>query len=269
MARHPVQVMRCAIKTLYLRQIQHKIITDISTKRSLGALWMLVEPMLHVGVWVIIKGVLHGGWREYNLPLPIFIFLGFIPWLVASNVIGKSLNAINFHKGLFVFRQIKIIDTTIAIVLAEMTLLMIVCIIMLIGFWWINLNWTIYHPFLLIIILVVYTWFLMSLSLTLAILSFFFKSLSKIISICMRFLYLSSGIFFTAKSVPFNYQIYIETNPIYQVINSFRNVFVLSYENEIIISITYLAKISFILSFASLVLYSCYEKKIMTEFNVR
>lgn len=167
------QVMYAAISCLVIRDIQKKFLNNVRSTRSFGFVWIFLTPLMHVAVWIGIRMFL-GKHLDSNLPLPLFILLGVMPFMLFSNVLGKATTQIITDKGLYMFRQIKPIDAVIAMVLSEAIVLIASYLLLLVFFWWIGIKWTLYNPLQLFEAFFAFAIFLFGLAFILAVAGFFF-----------------------------------------------------------------------------------------------
>jgi capsular polysaccharide transport system permease protein len=217
-------IMQTSILALITRNIQKRFITSAHTDRSIGFLWIFIEPMLHVALWTCIRWF--QGTSEYNgMPLPLFILLGAIPWLFTRHVIMGSISIIKSEKGLFIFRQIKPIDLYIARLLSELAVETMVFIIFLFLFTWFGVEWETKHLLFWFANIVSYFIFITGCGLITAVLGFFFGFVNFILKFLMRALYLLSGIFFSAQMIPLSLRKYFLLNPVFQIVEISRECF--------------------------------------------
>lgn len=263
------QVMSASVVALFIREIQKKIIRNVNSSRSLGIFLIFLEPLLHVSIWMIIKVGLSSSSYNQGIPAPLFILLGAIPFLFARNVIQKSSNAIKGNKNLFNFRQVRPIDPMLALILTELIINCLIFLIILVGFYWIDVSWHVNHIGYLLFNTLSLVLFLTGLTIILSILSFFFTFISTLMIVIMRVFYMLSGVFFSAEVLPDAVRPYFLANPLFQYIEILRQ----SFNNQTIhndyTDPNYLFKCGIILLLLGLGTYIASRDKIMIEIEQR
>ena len=260
----------CSVQTaLIIRNVQKRFITNVNSKRSLAFLWIFLEPMMHIAVWMLIRGVQGIGIGAGSLPLPLFILLGAIPWLLTTKIISGSTNAISANKGLLMFRQIRPIDFIFAIVISEIGVITLVFMFILGLFWWLGIAWQIHDTCRWMFALISYFCFLLGMSTLVMVLAFFFKFVSKLMTVVMRAMYFLSGIFFSINTVPVNVRNYLMCNPLFQVVQITREAFDVQIQHHVFSDPLYLFKAGIVTLTVGMGAYLLMRQKIMVEIQQR
>ena len=139
------EVMYSSVFALTVREIQNKFIKSVNTNRSLGFYWIILEPLLHIGIWISIRMFIGKLSFASTLSLPVFILLGAMPFFLFRNIVSSSKKAIKANKSYFLFRQIKPLDPFIAKLASELFVNIFVFIVILIILTWFNVPWHIYN----------------------------------------------------------------------------------------------------------------------------
>lgn len=92
--------------------LKRELITRFG-KYKLGALWVLIDPLLSVIVIGLMLGPIIGR-STGDIPYPFFILSGFILLSTFSGTISSSINAIPSNQGLFVFKKVQPLDPFLA-----------------------------------------------------------------------------------------------------------------------------------------------------------
>ncbi|OIP96186.1 MAG: hypothetical protein AUK55_05780 [Syntrophobacteraceae bacterium CG2_30_61_12] len=90
----------CAQLINYKELIKALIVRDLKTryKRSfLGYLWALLDPLLMMGVFILVFGTILQSTVDYY---PIFLLSGLVPWSFFSGTIQQSVDSITRNRGL-------------------------------------------------------------------------------------------------------------------------------------------------------------------------
>lgn len=234
----------------------------------MGFLWIFLQPMLHVGLWMIIRAAM-GMRGSGGLPMPVFILLGAIPFLFTLTVISQSTTRIAAEKGLYMFRQIKPIDVIIALVLSEFMIMMATYLIMLAIFWWFGINWHLERPLLFLEALFAFSLFILGTAMILSVLSFFFMLVRRLMIVVVRMLYMFSGVFFPASFIPEAARPLFMANPVFQFIEISRESFSTMLPHVVYTDMEYLWRCGLITLFLGLMAQVAFRQKIMVEIEQR
>ncbi|API87377.1 ABC transporter permease [Francisella uliginis] len=208
--------------------------------------WIIIEPILQVGIFFVIFYWM--GRSTGNIPIVLFLLTGIIPFYFLQKSVIACSKSISSNKGLLSYRQVKIIDTIIARILLECAITFSVfilcgCLMTL----YLNQTITIYYPFRIFFSFFALIMMSLGLSLLFAILDYYYIDLNKFLGILFRFLYFTSGVFFSLNDLPQKAAYYFSFNPIFQCIEIIRSAFdinnlpqYLSYNYTITFSIAYL-----------------------------
>ncbi len=213
--RSALGIQRAVVNSLFLREMKTRF-----GVHKFGYLWAILEPAAFVGIfWVIF------GFRmKRTMPgvdFPIFILVGIIPWLMFLNTIKRSMNAFNANQGLFNYRQVKPIDTIIARVIVELLVLFIVLILLMIAGHFLGFRVEIDNIPGFGLILFEFIIFSFGLGLLCAVIGNFSNNFQKIVTLIMRPLYFSSGIFYAVEIIPEKFRWMILLNPVIHFIEFF------------------------------------------------
>lgn len=268
--RAPLTVMYASISALTIRDIQKKFIKTVNTQRSLAFLWIILEPISHIAIWMFIFSLMGRGLHAPpSMSLPVFIILGAMPFLIFRTIIGSSKNSIKGNKGFYLFRQVKPIDPLIAKVISEFLIAALVFIVLLVGFSWFGIKWRVYHFQFWLINVFAFAAFLLGLSLILAIACFFFNFISTLLDVLMRLAYVLSGVFFTADMLPKQLRDIMLYNPLFQFVELSRECFQPKYSYIPYASSSYLFACALVALILGMSLYLSLRTKIMTEIEQR
>lgn len=267
-ARNSWAVTQAVIFAIIVRDLQKKFIKSVNTPRSIAILWVVLEPMMHISIWMLMHKTIQANIHT-SLPVPLFVLLGAVPFLLIRNVISHNKTSIKGNKNFFLFRQIKPIDPIIAYILSELLVSALVMLLILSLFHWFGLDWHIYNFLFWLLNIIAYVAFLLGFSLMIAIGCFFFNFLNTVVDILMRVLYLISGIFFSANLLPKPARELMLYNPVFQFIELTRECFMPAHSYISYTSSTYLIKIALISLLLGVALYVALRHKVMMEIEQR
>ena len=257
------QIMMASVYTLTIRNLELRFIMKGSNKRLIDLLIIFFEPVGHVLLWSAIK-LFKYPHIEGELSLPFFILLGVIPWLFTYNTINDCLSIFVQNKGLLFFKQIKPLDPVIALVFSEFMMLVLVFVSGLIVLSIFD-YWHIQNPLRWFIAIFLYLIFVAGLAFIISCIGFFSKPIARLLRILLRFLYLFSGIFFSAQMVSPQMRTYFIINPLFQFIEISRGCFSSASTYDMYGDLYYLFESAIVSIFIGLGSYSMLKNKIMIE----
>jgi len=206
--RNSFQIFVNVQKALFLREFSMRF----SVRKS-GLFWTFFEPFFQVFVMVIIKVLLFGSTRG-NFDFAAFLALNFTAYNLFKNILIKSMGAFTANKALFVYKQVKPVDTILARILVEIfiTGIIIICFVAIGLYFDFDLNVQnlpmVTLGFLLLVFLA-FSW-----GVLLAVANTFYTSVAKTVTILMTFLMFGSAVFYTIEQLPFELQHILLLNPL-------------------------------------------------------
>ncbi|MED7820384.1 MULTISPECIES: ABC transporter permease [unclassified Francisella] len=218
---------------LYKNLIQHKNVIwalfnrEITTKFGdsyFGYAWILIEPLLQVGIFFILFY-----WLQHstgNMPIILFLLTGIVPYFFLQKSVTSCSNAISANQGLLTYRQVKVVDTIITrIILEYSTTLAVIILCGTLMVLYSPQPVTVYYPLRIVFSFFILFLLALGLSLLFAILNYYYLDLNKFLSVLFRFLYFTSGVFFSLNDLPQKFAYYLSYNPIFQAIEIIRSAF--------------------------------------------
>ena len=181
---------------LFLREAKSRF-----GNNKFSLMWALLEPIFQVGIFAIIFLALK---KQGPHGSDVFTFLipGIIIFQIFSKVFARCMDAIDANKTLLSYPIMKPFDTILARALLEFIIYNIIFLFFIYFLFYYEFIEKIYRfDFMILPISLA---FIMGLSLGtfIAALSSLFNSITKIVGVINRFLFLSSGIFFSASMLP-------------------------------------------------------------------
>ena len=192
----------------------------------LGLFWSFVQPLINIGVfWFVFSVGFRAADIEEGVPFILWLVCGLIPWYYFSEVLATGSNVLYEYSYMLkqmVFRPsilpfIKIISSLI-------THIFFILIIILIGFVY-RRGATIYYLQILYYILCM-MYLLVGLTWIFSSLKVFLPDIGEIISVILQLGMWITPIMWNIKMVPENYRWILKINPVFYIVDGFRDTFI-------------------------------------------
>ena len=257
-ARHPLQIFAAVIKALFMRELGMRI----SVSKS-GIFWTFFEPFMSVFMMVLIKVAIFGRSAE-NFDFAAFLALNFTAFYLFKNIFSQSLGAFTANKGLFVYKQVKPIDTIVARAMVEMFISgMVIVIFVTIGAYF-GYDLSVKNfP----VVALGFLWiaiFGISLGLLFAVGNTFFPSIGKVANIVMYFILFGSAVFYTISMLPPNLGEMLLYNPLTHFMEMIHGYYFYVLDDRYV-DYEYMTLWTLTSLFLGLILYRKFEKRIISQ----
>lgn len=253
-ARGGLQVMHAAIRALLLRELQTRF-----GQYRLGYLWVFLEPLLTIGIMVVLFGTV----MQRTLPgmdYSVFLINGIIPFFMFRTGVTLAISATESNRGLFSYRPVKPIDALLARNILEFLLKFTAYIAFTAAFVWFGYSISFEQiPQLLGYWSLLFI-FMMACSLIFVVIGDFSKELNKFLSVFFLILYFLSGILYSIHIIPAEYREYLLYNPLIHIFELMRHAVAPSYSLVPGISLSYFIIWMIISLFIGLLLYKRFER---------
>lgn len=215
---------------------------------KLGAVWIALQPLLMTFLYSIVFVLLLNRKPRGGVPYISFFLSGMILWQFFSNSLIKATSLIAAKANLIF--QIKFsAEVLIFVAFVEklvdfiVSLLILVALNLYFGFFP-TLNY-LYLPVLLL------TFFFITLGgmLVMAPLGVFIQDISQFVSIVLRFMFYFSGVLISRDMLPERAANYLDINPLFFIVESFRNVLLYNESPDIALMVSWLVASIIILLF--------------------
>lgn len=228
----------------------------------IGLFWTFFQPFFQVVLFVLIKVFLFGGSTE-NFDFAVFLALNFTAFNMFKNIVGKSMGAFTANRGLFLYKQVKPIDTIIARSMVEVFITgIIILIFILIGLYF-EFDMNVKN---LTMVSLGYIWlivFSFSLALFLAVANTFVNSVSNIIGFVMYALMFGSALFYTVDMLSPELQTIVLYNPLTHFMEMIHGSYFYTLDDKHV-DYSYIAFWTVTVLFIGLWLYRKLERKIVS-----
>lgn len=200
------------IYALMMREVH----TIYGTSR-LGYMWALIQTMWSIGVFWGIRYLL-GAKAPHGMHILMFLLVGFGFFKIFSGIINKCMSAVSGNRALLTFPQVTPADLMLSrMVITWATELVAAMLIITVG---ILLGMPFYLTDFggLLIVLLLSPLLGLGLGMALASLAVLYPALEKIVPMVMRILFFTSGLFYSATTLPSYVLKYLWYNPMLQII---------------------------------------------------
>lgn len=200
-------------------------------EHKLGFLWAIIEPLIMVAVFVGVFSSIRSD-SPAGMPLVPFMLCGIVPFTLFRDTMQQMQGAISLNKMLFAFPQVTTFDVIIARGLLEMLLMGGVFILLLFGMNTAGWEIRIERPLGVLAACLLLGMMGMGMGFVFASIVPIMPSMRQISSAVLgRPLFLSSGIFFIAETVPAPVREYLLYNPLMHMLELLRSAFFYEFES--------------------------------------
>lgn len=207
-ARKPIHIFFAVQKALFLRELGMRFSTS-----KMGLFWTFAEPFMQVLMFVFIHALIFSS-NNSGIDMSAFFALNFTAFNMFKNITTKSIGAFKANHLLFIYKQVKPIDTILARVSVEIFItMMIISLFVSIGFYF-DFDMTIKNIPMTTLGFVWLIFFSIGLGLFLAIADTYCPSVGKIFTISSMLLMFGSAIFYSISMVPLKIQDFLLLNPL-------------------------------------------------------
>jgi lipopolysaccharide transport system permease protein len=213
-----IYLNRFVIAELTKRDFRTKYISNL-----FGLSWAILEPLAMMFIlWFMFTYVRTG--KKTDIPFPLFLLSGLIVYDLFNKALNSATRGISSYG--FLINKVNFRSAVIPLVkissevMLHLIILVIAGVIIVLNGMPVTIYWlqVFYYLLATIFLLTGITWFTSSVSL-------FFPDINYIITIVMRVLFFFTPIFWEPKSIPKNFQVYFQLNPLYYLVNGYRDSF--------------------------------------------
>lgn len=241
-----VRVQLAVIWALMLRETRTRY-----GKSKIGYVWALLEPVFQIAVFWMIFHL--SGRSKAGMAVPVFLLTGFIPWGLFSNIVQRSVNAVDGNRALLTYPQVTPLDIIIARTMLETATTIVVMFILLGSFSFAGYPFEMHDLALVMEAFGALVVLGFGLGLCLSSMALYLPSTDKVVSFILRPMFFTTGIFFVANILPFWVQKLLLLNPMLNVIEYVRAGFFSSYKPQLA-SLAYPAGLGIIFMFFGLLI---------------
>ncbi|MCB1997507.1 MAG: ABC transporter permease [Burkholderiaceae bacterium] len=108
------EVQRGVLFALVLREMKGRV-----GGQWVGAVWTLIEPLMHVLVMLTIFTTIRAG-GMLGVEMPVFLATGLLPYFLFQHLSLRLMDGIDANRGLYAYRQVLPFDTLMSRALVEL-----------------------------------------------------------------------------------------------------------------------------------------------------
>ena len=255
--RSSFKIFLAVQNALFLRELSMRF-----SSGRMGMFWTFFEPFFQIIVFVMIKVLLFGRSSD-TFDFTVFLALNFIVFNMFKNVVTKSVSAFKANKALFIYKQVKPIDTIIARVMVEVFITLIIILIFLMIGLYFNFDIKVKDLSMVTLGFIFLLFFSFSFALFIAVINTFIDSIGKLLGFLMTGLMFSSAIFYTVDMLPISVQSILLYNPLIHFIEMIHGFYFDALDDKFV-SYQYMLLWTLSLCFIGLWLYTKLERKILS-----
>lgn len=248
-ARSSIGITFSVWKALFLREAVQRLFSSRA-----AWLWLLLEPVVHIVFLMFIFTVVRlrsiGG-----VDTAVWVMVGMLGFFAFRRTATQAMNAVASNHALFVYRQVKPVDTVLSRAALEGFLMLLVAAILLAGAALFGFAVVPHDPLLVLQAFTGLWLFGVGFGLITSAAQELVPEMGKVTSLLMIPLYFFSGVIFPIASVPQPYRGWLMLNPVAHGLEMIRLGFASHYQAAAEADITYVFAAAIIAVFLGLVLH--------------
>ncbi len=248
--RSALKITGAVLFALILREARARLYA-----RRFGAMWLLLEPIVHIVVLLVVVTVIRGR-TVPGLEAPVFFLVGIVPFLLMRNICLRMMEAVSANQALFAYRQIKPLDTLLARLIVEVAISVCVYALLLLGMGlFFGYDVSINHPLEWLGILLLGIALSFGIGVILCVIGEAAPESKGFLRMMFLPLYLISGVLFPIWSMPSHLLEWIMWNPFLHIIDGLRWAMFEHYPQTHGINMQYPFEVTFCILFLAMGLY--------------
>jgi capsular polysaccharide transport system permease protein len=256
--RSSLKIFFAVQNALFLRELSMRF-----SSGRMGMFWTFFEPFFQIFIFVLIKMVLFGS-GESSFDFAVFLALNFTAFNMFKNIVLKSIASFNANKALFLYKQVKPIDTIVARSMVEVFITAIIILIFVFLGFYFNFDMNIKDLTMVAIGFIFLIIFSFSFGLFMAVFTIFIESIPKLIGFFITALMFSSAVFYSLDILPMDLQSLLLYNPLTHFMEMIHG-FYFHALNDSLVSYNYILIWTLSLLYSGLWLYVKLEKRIISS----
>lgn len=188
--------------------------------RRLGYLWAVLEPVIHICVYIAIFAAF-GRLSPVDQPLAVFFATSILPWILFTSTVHRVSRAVDANKALLSYPHISPVDFMLMRMVLESSTLLTVTFLMALAAH-VAFGYTIADPLPMLAAWATISILGCGIGMINAIITSFLETYDNFYKPFQQFMYFTSGIFFVVADLPIQAQAMLSWNPMLHLIDWFR-----------------------------------------------
>jgi capsular polysaccharide transport system permease protein len=255
--RNSLKIFLAVQHALFLRELSMRF-----SSGRMGFFWTFIEPFFQIMIFVFMKLVIFSSGNN-DFDFAVFLALNFTAFNMFKNIVMKSSTAFQANKALFVYKQVKPIDTIIARMLVEVFITAIIIVIFLFLGFYFEFDMEIKDLTMVTLGFIALLIFSFSFALVITILNTFIDSVGKVIGFLLTGLMFGSAVFYNLASLPLELQTLLLYNPLVHFLEIIHGFYFHTLDDSLV-SYSYMLLWTLSLLYIGLWFYIKLEKRILS-----
>ena len=228
--RSSFQIQMDVMFALLIRDMYRKY-----TVYRLGTIWVILEPLLAVLMFMVIFGFRGRGEFGFVEP-PLFILASILPFRVLfMNGRKAMMGARKSLKAFSIYRQISLIDVFVAKISLEFLMSLVVIVVLCSGLYWLlDINGMPQHLPMLLYYLLLITLFGAGFGVVFGVLGGYAKEIDQVVSMLSLPLLFLSAVMYPMSVVPEPLRTYLSYNPLVHLMEGIREAWFTVYTSPVL-----------------------------------
>ncbi len=186
---------------------------------ALGLAWVLLQPLLAMGIFSIVFG--QRGLTTHNVPYPLFVISGLVPWFYFSNATSGASGSIVANTQLIskvYFPRLAIPMAAVLANLVDLSVGLVLELVLLVGFG-VPLGWQLLAVPLLVVLMVLTA---LGVSIWLSALDVQYRDVRYAVPFFIQVWLFATPVIYSVEDVPERWRPLLAVNPMTGIIEGFR-----------------------------------------------
>lgn len=256
--RNSFKIFLAVQNALILRELNMRF-----SSGRLGLFWTFFEPFMQIMFFVLIKLFFFAS-SDSGLDFAVFLALNFIAFNMFKNIVTKSMNSFQANSALFIYKQVKPLDTIIARSIIEIFITGIILLMFLAFGYYFEFDMYVKDLTMVFLGFLFLMLFSFSFALLIALMNVYTDSISKVIGFLITALMFLSAVFYSIEMLPNEFQELLLYNPLTHFIEMIHGYYFLALDDSFV-DYGYMTFWTFSMLYVSLWWYIKIEKRIISS----
>jgi ABC-type polysaccharide/polyol phosphate export permease len=191
----------------------------------LGILWAFIHPTITILIFWFVFQVGFKSKPIEDVPFILWLMAGIVPWFFIADGISSATNSIIENSFLVKKVVFQVFILPLVKLVSALKIHFFFLIVTIAMFWMYGYSFSIYYFQILyyllatIILVLGFTWLTSSIVV-------FLKDINQLVAMIIQFGFWITPIFWSIQTIPAKYQFIIKLNPIFYIVNGYRETFI-------------------------------------------